>query len=144
MSKTYRRVNIKLDEDVYLELIKRYGIRGLSKGINELLKHIMFKTQDVVNVKTQNVIDVKTEKHIDVKTQKHEWEYEPATQKQIEYLKDLIKKVAKVLNKTEDEIIREYDVDFENMTKKDANELIDFFKQMIKDEGEKISQNLGK
>jgi len=104
--------------------------RLLSEKVSELLGE---KVTSIPSEKVQKSESVKASKYQSEKVPK-EWEYEPATEKQVNYLKDLIKRVAKVLNKTEDEVIREYDVDFENMTKKDASYLIDLFTEMLKGE----------
>jgi predicted CopG family antitoxin len=57
-----KRVNIRLSDEIYYELVKRYGVRGLSKGIEELLKNALTsKTLNVIDAKTQNVITSKTQ-----------------------------------------------------------------------------------
>ena len=43
----FKRVNIKLEEDIYIELIRRYGVRGLSRGVNELLRRALFEMKEV-------------------------------------------------------------------------------------------------
>jgi len=70
-----RRVNIQLPDEVYFELVKRFGVRGLSRGIEAILREALFggapprgeaqsvetaKTQDVVNAKTLSVENAKT------------------------------------------------------------------------------------
>lgn len=47
-----KRLNIRLSDEIYFELVKRYGVRGLSKGIEELLKNAL--TLNVIDAKTQN------------------------------------------------------------------------------------------
>jgi len=53
-----KRLNIVVGEDVYVELVRRYGVRGLSKGVDQLLRAALF-ADNVVNVKTDNVQSVK-------------------------------------------------------------------------------------
>ena len=43
----FKRVNVKLEEDIYIELIRRYGVRGLSRGVNELLRRALFEMEEV-------------------------------------------------------------------------------------------------
>jgi Arc/MetJ family transcription regulator len=38
-----RRLSIRLSDEVYLELVKRYGVRGLSKAVDELLRKALFE-----------------------------------------------------------------------------------------------------
>jgi len=33
-----RRLNVVVDEELYLELVRRYGVRNLSSGVEELLR----------------------------------------------------------------------------------------------------------
>jgi hypothetical protein len=102
-----RRVNIQLPDDVYLELVKRFGVRGLSRGVEAILREALFggaappeggvesaenaKTRNVVNVKTlsaetaktQDVVDAKTQSAENAKTQSAE-AGRPATPAQVE------------------------------------------------------------
>lgn len=63
-----RRVNIRLPDEIYFELVKRFGVRGLSAGIEAILREALFsgaalprgEAQSVENAKTQNVVNVKT------------------------------------------------------------------------------------
>jgi hypothetical protein len=70
-----KRLNIVVGEDVYVELVRRYGVRGLSRGVDQLLRAALFadnvvnvkavgvesaKASNVVNVKTDNVVNVET------------------------------------------------------------------------------------
>jgi len=59
-----RRVNIRVSDEVYSELVRRYGVRGLSRAVEELLREALFggaaKTSNAQNAKTLNVQDVKT------------------------------------------------------------------------------------
>ena len=34
-------MNVKVSEELYVELVRRYGVRGLSKGIEELLRRAL-------------------------------------------------------------------------------------------------------
>jgi len=63
-----KRVNLQLSEEVYLELVKRYGVRGLSRGVEELLRRALLagpmnvenaKAEDVVTSKTSSVFNAK-------------------------------------------------------------------------------------
>jgi len=40
-----RRINVKIDDDLYFELIRRYGIRRLSVVVNEALRRYLTKTE---------------------------------------------------------------------------------------------------
>jgi len=89
-----RRVSIQLSDEVYIELVRKFGVRGLSAGIESLLREALFgstkalsvetaKTQDVVNVKTSSVESAKTQDVVDVKTFSVETD-RPATPAQVE------------------------------------------------------------
>ena len=54
-----KRLNIVVGEDVYVELVRRYGVRGLSRGVDQLLRAALF-ADNVVNAKTDNVVNVET------------------------------------------------------------------------------------
>lgn len=60
-----RRLNVKISEELYVELVRRYGVRGLSKGIEELLRRALgmgeaSKTSSVQTSKTHSVLTSKT------------------------------------------------------------------------------------
>jgi len=74
-----RRVNIRLSDDVYFELVRRFGVRGLSDGIEVLLREALFgnvkalsvenvKPSDVQTAKTSSVETAKTQDVVDAKT----------------------------------------------------------------------------
>ena len=42
----YRMVKIKLDKNVYGELVSRYGIKSLSKAINQILREYLFRSDE--------------------------------------------------------------------------------------------------
>jgi len=42
----YRMVKIKLDKNVYGELVSRYGIKSLSKAINQILREYLFRSEE--------------------------------------------------------------------------------------------------
>jgi hypothetical protein len=78
-----RRVNIQLPDEVYFELVKRFGVRGLSRGIEAILREALFggapprgeaqsvenaRPQNVVNAKTLSVETAKTQDVVDAKT----------------------------------------------------------------------------
>jgi len=59
-----RRVNIRVSDELYSELIRRYGVRGLSRAVEELLREALFgeaaKTPSVQTAKTGSVLNVET------------------------------------------------------------------------------------
>jgi hypothetical protein len=66
-----RRVNVRLSDDVYFELVRRFGVRGLSDGIEALLREALFgnvKALSVENVKPSDVQTAKTQDVVDAKT----------------------------------------------------------------------------
>lgn len=50
-----RRVNIRVSDEVYSELVRRYGVRGLSRAVEELLREALFGEA----AKTPSVLDAK-------------------------------------------------------------------------------------
>jgi hypothetical protein len=70
-----KRLNIVVGEDVYVELVRRYGVRGLSKGVDQLLRAALFagnvvnvKTDSVESAKASNVVNVKTDSVVNIET----------------------------------------------------------------------------
>jgi predicted CopG family antitoxin len=89
-----RRVNIRLSDDVYFELVRRFGVRGLSDGIEVLLREALFgnvkalsvenvKPSDVQTAKASSVETAKTQDVVDAKTLSVEAD-RPATPAQVE------------------------------------------------------------
>jgi Arc/MetJ family transcription regulator len=48
-------VNIRVSDEVYSELVRRYGVRGLSRAVEELLREALFGEA----AKTPSVLDAK-------------------------------------------------------------------------------------
>jgi hypothetical protein len=63
-----KRLNIVVGEDVYVELVRRYGVRGLSRGVDQLLRAALF-ADNVVNVKAVSVQSAETSNVVNVKTE---------------------------------------------------------------------------
>ena len=106
----------------------------ISGIIKELVQRYLSTSEQVEKVTSTQVSKATSEQVSKKKGEIKEWKYEPATQKQINYLKDLIKKVAKIRNITEDEVMEKWNINFETLTKEEASELINFFTDMIKEE----------
>ena len=70
-----KRLNIVVGEDVYVELVRRYGVRGLSRGVDQLLRAALFadnvvnvKADSVQSAKASNVVNVKTDNVVNIET----------------------------------------------------------------------------
>ena len=44
--KELKLTKIRLEKDVYAELVKRYGIKNLSTAINQILREVLFRGEE--------------------------------------------------------------------------------------------------
>ena len=42
----YKTVRVKLDRSLYLYLIQNYGVKGISKAINQILREYLFRSDE--------------------------------------------------------------------------------------------------
>ena len=42
----YKTVRVKLDRSIYLYLIQNYGVKGISKAINQILREYLFRSDE--------------------------------------------------------------------------------------------------
>jgi len=52
-------LTVWVGEDVYLELVRRYGVRGLSKGVDNLLRETLFGAGNALTVKATSGLSEK-------------------------------------------------------------------------------------